>query len=255
IPEPEPPPNAVSEDLSKKLEPLAPFIRDTELVLKLRTYYFDSDQPGGKESEAWAGGGSIWYRSGWAADHFRIGAELFTSQPIYAPADKDGTLLLAPGQEGYTVLGQAYAQLRIVGDNTLTLGRSEYNMPYVNRQFNRMTPNTFQGGNLAGSFEGLPEQSKIRYLVGYLSDIKPRNSDEFIPMSQQLGPASTYYGTYIGEVLFSRKAVSIGISDYYTPQNLNIFYGEVNWSPEALSAYGVKFSAQYSEQTAIGGAL
>src|SRR5262245_48370854 len=174
IPEPVAPPNAVSEDLSKKLEPLAPFIRDTELILKLRTYYFDSDQPGGKESEAWAGGGSIWYRSGWAADHFRIGAELFTSQPIYAPADKDGTSLLAPGQEGYTVLGQAYAQLRIIGDNTLTVGRSEYNMPYVNRQFNRMTPNTFQGGSLTGSL-GLPEESKVKYLVGYLSDIKPRN--------------------------------------------------------------------------------
>jgi hypothetical protein len=254
IPEPEPPPNAVSEDLNKKLESLAPFIRDTEVILKLRTYYFDSEKPGGKESEAWAGGGSIWYRSGWAADHVRIGAELFTSQPIYAPADKDGTLLLAPGQEGYTVLGQAYAQLRIIGDNTLTLGRSEYNMPYVNRQFNRMTPNTFQGGSLAGSF-GLPQENKFKYLLGYLSDIKPRNSDEFIPMSQQLGPAATYYGTYIGELLWSHQTVSAGISDYYTQQNLNIFYGELNWSPEALAAYGVKLSAQYSDQKAIGGAL
>ena len=51
-------------------------------------------------------------RSGWLWDTFAMGAVGYTSQPLYAPDDKDGTTLLAPGQEGITVLGQAYGQLR-----------------------------------------------------------------------------------------------------------------------------------------------
>ena len=50
------------------------------------------------------------YRSGWLWDTFAMGAVGYTSQPLYAPSDKDGTTLLAPGQEGITVLGQAYGQ-------------------------------------------------------------------------------------------------------------------------------------------------
>ncbi|MFB3076526.1 MAG: hypothetical protein ACE1Y4_00840, partial [Lysobacterales bacterium] len=52
-------------------------------------------------SEAWAMGGSISYRSGWLADLLSVEAEFFTSQPIVAPEDHGGTLLLAPGQESY----------------------------------------------------------------------------------------------------------------------------------------------------------
>ncbi len=42
-----------------------------------------------------------------------MGAVGYTSQPLYAPNDKDGTTLLAPGQGGITVLGQAYGQLPV----------------------------------------------------------------------------------------------------------------------------------------------
>ncbi len=43
----------------------------------------------------------------------------YTSQPLWAPEDRDGTLLLMTGQEGYSVLGQAYAALKFE-DQVLT---------------------------------------------------------------------------------------------------------------------------------------
>jgi hypothetical protein len=51
-------------------------------------------------------------QSGWLLDTFRVGATGYTSQPAYAPADRDGTGLLGPGQSSIVVLGQAYAQLK-----------------------------------------------------------------------------------------------------------------------------------------------
>ena len=94
--------------LEEGLENLPPFIRDTDLNLRFRTFYFDRENPNETQNEAWAIGGWLEYRSGWLADTFAIGAVGYTSQPLHAPDDKDGTTLLAPGQEGITVLGQAY---------------------------------------------------------------------------------------------------------------------------------------------------
>ena len=252
-----PPANAISETLNKWLQQFPPFLRDTKLTLKPRIYFLDQQAPNGKESEAVAGGGSLEYTSGWLASFFRVGAEVFTSQPIYAPEDKDGTLLLGPGQDGYTVWGQAYGQFKVVEDNILTAGRSEYDTPYANRYFNRMTPNTFEGISMKGSFAGLQENSKFNYLVGYLSDIKLRNADKFIPMSQALGNANNdnYYGTAVMGAKYSVSSVAAGFAEYYTPQNLNILYLEAGWTPEFGSTYGLKLSAQYTNQQAIGGAV
>jgi hypothetical protein len=247
-------PNAISEAVDTALDHLSPFVRDTRLILRPRTYYFDQHLPDGKASEAWAGGGSLAYTSGWLAERIRVGAEVFTSQPIYAPEDRDGTLLLAPGQAGYTVWGQAYGQLKIADDTVLTGGRSEYDTPYANRQFNRMTPNTFEGVSLKGSLTGLQANSSANYLVGYLSDIKPRNSEEFIPMSKALGPAGNYYGTALAEFKYAIRDVSAGIAEYFTPHHLNFIYTEINWSPKSGAEYGLKFSAQYTDEQSVGSA-
>lgn len=89
-----------------------PFLRDTELLAHVRTYYLLRDDADDPDNEAWAAGGWVSYRSGWLADTLRIGATVYTSWPLYAPADTDGTLPLAPGQEPYAVLGEAYVALR-----------------------------------------------------------------------------------------------------------------------------------------------
>ena len=79
------------------------------------------------------------------------------------------------------MLGQAYGQLRYRDYALLTGYRQIVDDGYVNRQDNRMIPNTFEGVTLKG------QVGFVAYNVGYLWDIKPRNSDEFISMSQQAG--------------------------------------------------------------------
>ncbi len=88
-------------------------------------------------------GGSIYYRSGWLADLFQAEVEGFTSQPIVAPESKGGTQLLEPVQNGYSVLGIANGKLRYQ-DIELTGGRLYLDLPFVNQDDSRMTPNTFE---------------------------------------------------------------------------------------------------------------
>jgi hypothetical protein len=88
-----------------RLKDTPPFFRDTKLDVNLRSFYFDRHKFGDAESEAWAIGGATSYRSGWLADRVAAGATFYWSEPVYAPSDKDGTLLLKTGQEDYWVVG------------------------------------------------------------------------------------------------------------------------------------------------------
>ena len=149
--------------LSKPLEKLPPFFADTRLEARFRTYYLRHDRTNGVLSEAWAMGGSIYYRSGWLADLFAAELEGFTSQPIVAPEDRDGTELLAPGQKGYSVLGIANGRFRYKG-LVLTGGRQYLDLPYVNRDDNRMTPNTFEAITLE------KPEGRINFVIGLCLD-------------------------------------------------------------------------------------
>src|ERR1043165_2993658 len=136
-----------------QLETRKTALEDTKFEFNLRTYYFDRHKFDGSESEAWAIGGWAGLKTGYFLDHIAFGAPVYTSQPLYAPDDKDGTLLLKPGQEGYTVLGEAYADIRIVKNLNLNIGRKGYDTPFINRNDARMTPNTFEAIVLQGKVE------------------------------------------------------------------------------------------------------
>ena len=99
----------------KQLQKLPAFFADTQLEARFRTYYLRRDRTIDLKSEAWAIGGSIYYRSGWLKDVFAIEAEGFTSQPLVAPESRPGTGLLAPIQDGYAVLGLANVGTRRPG--------------------------------------------------------------------------------------------------------------------------------------------
>ena len=113
---PPPPPlpapmEALFLPLKEKIITLPPFLGNTDIKVHFRTYYFDRTNPNDTQNEAWAFGGWVGYKSGWLLDTFAMGATFYGSAPLYAPDDKDGTLLLQPGQKGYYVPGEAWGAL------------------------------------------------------------------------------------------------------------------------------------------------
>src|SRR6266513_71163 len=128
-------------------------LKDTKFEFNLRSFYFDRSDFNRSEKQAWAIGGWLGVKTGYFLDHVAFGATVYTSNPIYAPDDRDGTLLLAPGQNGYTVLGEFYTELRIVKDMGITVGAKGYDTPFINRNDTRMTPNTFEAAVLQGRFK------------------------------------------------------------------------------------------------------
>src|SRR5947207_2141879 len=111
-PPPAPPLERLFAPLKEQMKDLPPFLRDADVKAHFRTFYFNREKPDDTNNEALAFGGWLALKSGWLLDTLSVGATLYGSAPLYAPNDRDGTLLLKPGQEGYYVPGEAWGALR-----------------------------------------------------------------------------------------------------------------------------------------------
>ena len=250
-PPPAPPIERLFAPVRDALKGLPPFFRDTDLKLHFRSYDFDRENPeGGANNEAWTFGGWASYKSGWLFDVFGIGATFYGSAPLHAPDDKDGTSLLAPGQEGYSVFGEAYAAVRY-HDYLLVKGyRQVVNQPYINPIDNRMTPNTFEGIT-AGGKVGIAQ-----YFAGYLWKIKPRNQERFVFMSRQAAGAGSDDGVILGRVqLTPRAGLRFDVAEQYGINTFNTLYLEGEYLLPLDESWKLRPGAQFTDQRAVGDRL
>jgi len=249
-------------------------LKDTKFEFNIRSYYFGREGFDGVRKEAWAIGGWVGMKTGYFLDHFAFGVTGYTSQPLYAPDDRDGTLLLKPGQNGYTVLGEAYAEIRIVDDVILSIGRKAFDTPFINKNDTRMTPNTFEAIVLQGKIivENLPPAeptstdakdakdaptpaptvipASIRYGFGYFEEIKNRNDDRFISMSEAAG-APVDHGVLAAGAIYEKGKFSIGAIDYYNEDVINIAYGEMK-GEVPLGSVKPRWAVQFVDQRSVG---
>jgi hypothetical protein len=241
----------VTEWLKGQLENAPPFLRDSKLTFHVRSGYFFEEQFDNSKKEALALGGWVDYQSGWLFDHLGVSATVYTSQPLYAPKDRDGTSMLEPGQNGFTVLGQAYGRIKIWEENEFRFFRQTYDNPYLNKNDGRMVPNTFEGYTFRGAFGDEKACGALKYVAGYVSKIKERNEDQFVWMSEDAG-ADVKRGTLMAGALFTRGPWSVGAIEYNTADTINIFYVEAKRRWKLDEHWGLALSAQVSDQQSAG---
>jgi hypothetical protein len=237
--------------LKEELKDTPAFFRDTQLDVNLRSYYFRRDRFDESVNSAWALGGALGYKSGWLLDRLMIGTTFYWSEKFYGPKDKDGTLLLKPGQHGYSVLGQLYGRVKLFDEHILNLYRYEYNTPFINKNDNRMTPNTFEGYTIQGNFGGKDGAPGFRWGGGYITKIKERNSDDFVWMSRDAG-ADVKRGVGVLGGTFSYGKFSLGAVNYYSDDIINIFYTESKYSFPITKQLGALVAFQFTDQRSVG---
>ncbi len=233
----------------EKLEEAPPFWRDTDLVVKPRSYYLTRQRDSG-DNEAWALGGSVEYQSGWWRERLRVAASLYTTQKLYGPQDKDGTLLLGPGQESFTVLGEAYLEAGLPWGVVARAGRTALDMPYLNRQDNRMVPNTFEAYGI-----GRIAKQGISFILAQVDDMKRRNSDKFESMSEAAGLADTDEPLTTAGVRVALDKFNLGMISHYAWNFMNTFYTEANLAHTVTENLALSGSAQYTDQRSVGDEL
>ena len=264
-----------------RLEKRRSALEDTKFELNIRTYYFDRSDFNGAEKQAWAIGGWAGFKTGYFLDHIAFGVTGYTSQPLYAPDDRDGTTLLQPGQEGYTALGEFYADIRIYNGLNINVGAKGYDTPFINRNDNRLTPNTFEAVVVQGRLElgesssdvgttadvmalskdekevavPTPTPSKdvgaIKYGLGYFYQIKERNDNQFVSMSIDAG-AHVERGVWAAGAVYEKGKFSIGAIDYYSEDIINIAYAQTGLEIPLADEWKLKVAGQYVDQASVG---
>jgi len=237
----------------EKMKSLPPFWRDTSLLLHFRTYYFYRDTEPAIKSEAWALGGWIDYKSGLWKNRLQIGLVGYTSQELYGPEDRAGTLLLEPGQQSFSVLGQAYLDLRIIDGMNLRLYRQTFSLPYLNKQDSRMVPNTFEAYALR--WFGV-QNTNTDLLIAHVTKMKTRNSSTFECMSEITGNDDTCEGlTTAGARYTFSQGSEIGAFNLYSWDLWNTFYAEANATWEPTAKTNIRLSWQHTDQRSVGDEL
>jgi outer membrane porin, OprD family len=248
-PPPAPPLERLFAPLREEIKDLPPFLRDMDLKVHFRTYYFNRTKPDDTINEALAFGGWLGLRSGWFLDTFAVGATMYGSAPLHAPDDRDGTLLLKSGQEGYVVAGEAWAALRYQDYALLKGYRQLVDLGYVNPQDNRMTPNTFEGVTVGGKV------SWVEYMAGYLWAIKTRNSDDFVAMGVPAGVKKHHDGVALAGVrLTPLKGLRVDVNDAWGDNMFNTLYGEVDYLHPLSEDWKLRIGAQLTDQRAVNDA-
>jgi hypothetical protein len=230
------------------------FFRDSMLQFVARTYYFDKDNFNGTKSRAWTGGGWIAFRSGLIGNIFGVHVAGYTSQPLFAPAGEGGTRLLTSEQDPLNVIGQVYGRIQIF-DQEIRGGRMLVDTPLINPSDNRMVPNTFEGAQLVS----LPDKDRMYdYAVGYLWNIKPRDSNDFIPMSDALAGADVVdrqvpFAMVKVRPLPGLTAIAM---DYYMQDFINTAFGQVEYNFQPSKQHpNFTFGANVIGQSSVGANL
>ena len=221
-------------------------IGDFEATIRPRTFYKNTDTLSGGEQEAWAIGGFAGLRSPWFADLLQFGVVGYTSQKLYGPAGKGGTLILTQDQHSITALGEAWGALRIAGQ-TITAYRQLIDRPFINPQDTRMLPNTFEAYTLTGA------AGTLSYTGGYMTKMKTRASDDFLWASKVAGGIGSNKGViYAGATYTLANTGYLKLDEVYSTDVFNTFYIEGRYPFPLDDKTLVTLGAQYYPQKSVG---
>jgi len=224
-----------------------PFIDDAAFTVAPRYYYRYRSNRDGSISEAFAAGGSVGLVTGRLFDRLRFGFAGYTSLPVYGPSDRDGTGLLRKGQKGYTVLGEAYADLKL-SRSSLTIGRMRLNLPYLNDNDSRMTPNTFEAIALHST-----ELESLQVGIGHVQAIKPRTSSIFQSMSEAAGVPDSDRGVSVAGVRWNiTDDFHVAAVDLYGWDTFNTFYFESERSFLLRQDLTLNLATQFTDERSVG---
>jgi hypothetical protein len=227
------------------------FLSGSTLAIKPRAYYLNRNRDANPDNVGFALGGSVEYRSGWWEDRIQVGATLFTSQDIYGPEDKDGTLLFKPGPEGFTVLGEAQITLRFADQVGMRFGRQFLDLPYLGKHDIRMVPNTFEAIAV-----GNTSPTGLAWIGGYVDAIKRKNDDDFVPMSVAAGADGSDDGVAFGGVRYIYPdGTQIAAVNHYSFNTFNTFFAKAEKNFFLESGLTLGANVQFTTQTSLGDEL
>lgn len=168
------------------------------------------------------------------------------SLPLHTHPENDGTSLLSSGQQGYSVVHQAFVQLD-VGSTSLRAGRQSLSTPLLTTLDNRMTPIMFE----AFTAQGRPSE-KVSWLVSHVTGFLRRGTTEFVAPSTAVGWDGNEPVTLVGATWQPGEGVTLQLWDFYSHEMMNAPYGQVDVTVPLGRGWSVTASLQGLYERSVG---
>lgn len=222
------------------------FARDLEFSLRPRFYYRSVRNSQGVQ-DTFAGGGSVSLTTGWWRDFLQIGVTGYTTQPLVAVKNNNRSGLVDTEGEGFFTLGQAWLKLR-AGPASATLYRQTLSLPFINMNDARMIPNTFEAYQAAAEWEDF-----LRVNAGYITQMKARDTPDFVPMSEIAGAPQVDRGTaFAGFVLGRQDQTSFGAMTEITWDLFCSTYLQAGHTWQVTPEFQIRGDLQFADQRSVG---
>lgn len=219
------------------------------LYAKIRSYDYRQDKENGDENMASVIGGSLGYHTGHWRGMLGFGATVYTSQKIWGPQDKGGTGLLKEVQNSFTVLGEAYAELKF-DEFEIVAFRREMDLPYINKEDIRQVPITHESYMIGRRGTGRD------FALGHVTQIKLRDEDSFISMSEAAGVADKDKGVSVAGFQWALPhKIRFGAMTQHGWDLFNTTYADVMWDHQRASGWSQHLGAQFTDQRSVGDEL
>jgi hypothetical protein len=225
-------------------------ITSGKLIKHIRSYYMNRhfDEP--LTQESFALGGWLGYET---AAWYGLSATVlgYTSQGLgLNDKDKSGAGLLGDEQDGITVLGQAYGQLKT--ENILIrLYRQALDTPFINGDDYRMVPYLYEAYTLQTTLI-----KKVQIFVSQITKIKGWTDTAFRSMSEFAGISDSNDGvTAAGAVYNPKDNLTIQAWNYYCYNFMNAAFAQIDYDWKFTDKVDLQLSAQGFYQANAGDAL
>lgn len=238
----------------------------------IRYYYIGTEKDGGNQADTWqhsnAVGGQLGYTTG-SLYGLKLGATFMTTNPFVLPqgagnveqstiardnAKRPGATV-ADGNEGFSVLGEAYAQYN--RDNyELWYGRKVIETPLIDAKDVRMVPSSVGGGMAT-----VKVSPSVEISGGYIDKFKQRTSDRFTDIIEHALGINTqaitgHSGGYVLPISIAYKEgpLSGRVYDYYAPDFMNSVYADATFKNQLDFGWSYNGSVQGIMQDGVGNA-
>ena len=174
----------------------------------------------------------------------------YTSQPLgYQDPDQDGAELLADGQEGFSVLGEAW--LGWAGQGlSLKAGRQILETPMINSYDVRMIPVTLEAVSLQYKAPG-----GLTLTAAHLTGVKSVTDTVFQPMSRAAGVGGEEPVTLAGADWRPSPAWRVQLWEYYCHEFMNMVFAQADYTIAPAPGWDLTLSALGLHQHDLGDSL
>lgn len=258
---------------------LSSMFKDGTVSGQIRAFYIDRQFNGTKtlHRNATSLGGNLKFET---ADYegLSFGTAFYTTNEVAASPDKDPSLF-GKNSEGYSILGEAYAQYKY--KNTIFKGgRQKLDTPLAGSDDARTLPSLFQAyvvtnkdvpdttlllahvtqfaqGSFGRAYYAAtyaPSSAVLSATSGYTYQIDVDKTGDFMNMGDYAVGRHTNGVTVASATYAPKNNIKAQVWDYYAYDILNAAYGEVNVGWNCLLTDKIKpsFSAQMIKENAVG---